>query len=189
MSQASLRNKANIVTPNGSELMVLRELTALTPAYTWDTAFSAPIIIDSSFENAVAEESLVIEGGEELKFDGTITRTFNVTFGQQDGASKQFLNKDCLGKYYSVLKQNYKVKVDGKWQYDFYGVAKFSANFTKPAKGFEVERTMQILSNEMAMTVSMGDYNTAMGATEALSCTSFVLATGEAYKLYEQAGA
>lgn len=188
MAFSSLRDTSAIVTAKGSPIAVYAEVTATTPTFTNGSWFTMPYIMDSNRAIESATESVEGEGGANIELSGSTTRTLNITFGQQDVDTKNFLEFELKNKTISVVKQEHDVAVDGKYQFAIYPQVKTGGSITRNAKSIETEMGFSITENTSAIELDLTEMiTTANGFAITATCATFTIPAKQGYALYSQA--
>jgi len=187
MAFQNLRNTSAIVTAKGSPVAVYAEVTDTDP-FANGTFYTMPYIMDSNRAIESATESVEGEGGANFEISGTTTRSLNVTFGQQDAKTKQFLEKDLKNKTITIVKQEHDVAVDSQYQFAIYPQVKTGGSFTRNAKSIETEMGFSITNNTDAITLDLTTIiTTALGFALTATCATFAIPANEGYAIYSQA--
>lgn len=124
------------------------------------TAELMPLIKDSTFNDTHNVDEVFDEGGNSYKADGTKQRSIDVTFMQQDKATKE-LAYNYDGKYMRIVKEEHRQLIDGKYQYRIYPLCKVEKSSTKAAQGGEVPYTITVYNNASEIGVDLSDHASA----------------------------
>lgn len=144
---ANYRKTSAIKTTSGATAAIAIQIDPDTGLAVQDADwFTLPFIVDSSVTNNVADVTFAGEDDAAIILGGTTTRSFTVTFGQQDAGTKN-LAYDLAGNHYRIFKLSHTVTIGDKWQWVLVGDATFSQNVTHAAKGGTSQFTMNINNN------------------------------------------
>ena len=192
---SNLRKNTAVTTTQGSEFAIAKEVQETgedlspTPA----SYITLPFIENSSNADNITESPFVLESGASRILSSEENYTWNVTFAQQDAATKM-LPVTWGAKYFQVIKEMHTTAVDGKYQYLVMPIVKIQKNRTLEAKGGLVSYTFELLSPQETLTVELDEITMGTGATgfqiETFAAGSdVVLAPGQYYGIWEGVGA
>ena len=182
-----LRGLQNIATDRGSELGIYAEVTATSPAYTLGSVFSLPYYNNSSLANEAAPTDVLLEGtGKVVKY-GTETKTFNMTFIQQDADSTEFYTLTLKDKRILLVKKVREMAINGNHQWLVMPIVEADPSYNIPSTGFEIEKTFNVVNNTAAITINLTTLNTAGGWSPAITCASFTVPANQGFAYYTQA--
>lgn len=192
MAFTDLRKVGSIATAKGSDRGVYCEVDTTQANYTLTGGWkSLPYIANSSRGGEESTEDQETEGGTIIALTGTTKRTLNLTFMQQDVATKRFIEKELKGKTIAIVKEEHMVEVDGQYQYAVYPLCKTAGSFTRNAKSIETETVFNIQNNsvEIGIALNSAPISSSGQFQVTLSCNLFSIAANEGYDIYSQASA